>query len=523
MKKIFTVAVFFVLFTLCSYGQKKVIMQDNMHSISKVKILEDLHFSHGLIHYNHENPQSDLLTSKTKVYKLSDFKAAEAVKQRLDSVVEYGASDVPAFKLIFTYDSSGNNTQELYYTWDGDISIWVANYKFDFAYDANRNETQYTGYYWDNVVSAWVEEYKNTSNYDANSNKTQEIDYNWDISTNNWVSSVKFEKTYDSFSNMIKEISYNWDANALLWVGSWKLDYFFDTDSNLSQMISYQWDTFSNDWGDPWKSEYAYASNGNKTLEIQYYWNSSNSAWDTNNKNEYTYDSNGSITQELNYYWDFSTSAWIEGNKYKTDFAYDVNGNITQEHSYTWDAYTSTWVGGQKGGSDYTYDTYGNQTSVIYLEWDQTTSLYIPSEKQLNSYDLSYLIADLIVPVELMDDTTMINMILETSSYYWDAAGSNYTFEYNDIFYYNQVNPASAPKTDVSGIDIYPNPTSDYVKVTGFASLARFNLYNLQGKLILSKTLAANESVNVSGISAGVYPYNITVDRRQQSGMLIKK
>jgi hypothetical protein len=116
-----------------------------------------------------------------------------------------------------------------------------------------------------------------------------------------------------------------------------------------------------------------------------------------------------------------------------------------------------------------------------------------------------------------------MNIPLEASYFDWDDASSSLVYWGKKDYFYSEINITSAPKTVVSDMDIYPNPVSDYIKVFGFKGFATFKLYNLQGKVILTKTLAENETVNVSHLSAGIYPYNFIADRKQQSGMLIKK
>ena len=120
-------------------------------------------------------------------------------------------------------------------------------------------------------------------------------------------------------------------------------------------------------------------------------------------------------------------------------------------------------------------------------------------------------------------ETGVVNMPLEDSYYKWVKASNSWVNDGKAVYYYSGINFTSLPKTVASVIDIYPNPVSDYIKVSGVSGAATFNLYNLQGKLILSKTLTGDEPVNVSGLSRGAYTYNIIIDRKQQAGKLIKK
>jgi hypothetical protein len=496
MKPIFTLTVVLVLFTICSFGQKKEIMRNNLHSNNGVKTRADRHFSHGMNHQKPGDRQNDFFTAKSKTRHLSGLKSAEAVKQRLDSLVGFYGS-VPGYKVYFTYDSKGNNTQELEYEWDSNTNTWFV-YKYEYTYDASGNITQEAGYDWDSNTIAWIASYKADYSYDANGNMTQEREFTWDSNSNAWVGADKGNKsfTYDANGNITQETNYDWDINTKDWVA-----------------------------GDRNKYEHTYYSNGSIAQELEYYWNSNTNDWyaAATRKTDYSYDSKGNNTQKVAYSWDsWVTNSWV--GYYKNEYTYDANGHMTQRRDYNWDSNTNAWVyRDNESTSNYTYDANGNQTSEIRTRFDPVTSQLIHDNKFELSYDLSYFLSDLIFPWDWLWNDEIMNMPLEESYYDWDKASNSWVEDEKYVYYYSQINFTSVPKTVAVGIDIYPNPVSDYIKVSGVSGDATFNLYNLQGKLILSKTLTANEPVNISGLSKGAYTYNLIEDRKQQAGKLIKK
>lgn len=56
-----------------------------------------------------------------------------------------------------------------------------------------------------------------------------------------------------------------------------------------------------------------------------------------------------------------------------------------------------------------------------------------------------------------------------------------------------------------SRISVYPNPTSDAFRVTGFKGVATLILSDISGRLALSKVITAGETVSVSTLPLGVY------------------
>lgn len=68
---------------------------------------------------------------------------------------------------------------------------------------------------------------------------------------------------------------------------------------------------------------------------------------------------------------------------------------------------------------------------------------------------------------------------------------------------------------------IYPNPTSYSFKVKGNDN-KKVQVYNNMGKLLLSKNLKGDESVNIESFNKGVYYVSITKEGKQYKELLIK-
>ena len=59
----------------------------------------------------------------------------------------------------------------------------------------------------------------------------------------------------------------------------------------------------------------------------------------------------------------------------------------------------------------------------------------------------------------------------------------------------------SAPSQDVT---LYPNPATDFINITGVTDAA-LNVYDVQGKLVLSTVLTGNDQVDIRSLEAGTY------------------
>ncbi|MBL7902437.1 MAG: T9SS type A sorting domain-containing protein [Bacteroidia bacterium] len=115
-------------------------------------------------------------------------------------------------------------------------------------------------------------------------------------------------------------------------------------------------------------------------------------------------------------------------------------------------------------------------------------------------------------------------------SYQWMSLNSKIPFLevtgslVNDVFTITQVryrgyhrimaNPVSiGPELEETNIGLYPNPVKDKLQVTGlFQEPKNFEVYSLDGKKVLSgffKSMATEQSIDLSGLEKGVYFLNI--------------
>ena len=73
-----------------------------------------------------------------------------------------------------------------------------------------------------------------------------------------------------------------------------------------------------------------------------------------------------------------------------------------------------------------------------------------------------------------------------------------------------------------SKISIYPNPTSDGFWINGLESKAALRLYDIKGRLLLTKDITCNERVSISQLPKGTYIIKITIAEGVVEKKLIK-
>ncbi len=93
------------------------------------------------------------------------------------------------------------------------------------------------------------------------------------------------------------------------------------------------------------------------------------------------------------------------------------------------------------------------------------------------------------------------------------AENINYILKYTGVYKDISASVLKPAKTAISQLKVYPNPTAGnlFVSLPSGISTASFDVYDMTGKRVLSKTISgsSNASVDVSNLSAGVYVLKI--------------
>jgi len=221
-------------------------------------------------------------------------------------------------------------------------------------------------------------------------------------------------------------------------------------------------------------------------------WNSETSQWVNSDKSEYTYDANGNLTVRIYSYWNSETSQWENSDKYEN--TYDANGNPTVEIYSLWNSETSQWENSDK--SEYTYDLSYGLNDLILPNLDY----FVP--------DYSNLIVN--KPVDFIDYN------------YIDGSWVNV---WKGTYYYSTVNVTSVSDLSKQVYSIYPNPVLDRLNfnIQHSNNTFTFELYDSQGRKLISKEIINNSQLNLEGLTKGIYLYNLIIDGEIQSGKLIKE
>lgn len=427
--------------------------------------------------------------------RINSLKSAESVKQKLVSMTY--EEDGEKGKGEFEYNNAGMLTHERDYYWDEITAKMILVSISEYTYDKNNKVTEHVSAYLDESTNQFVAEYKAIYSYDNNGNMTQSIGYNLD---NNSYRETKTNYKYDSKGNLIEEVlSYRNDINDQF-IFSQKAEYQYNTNGMETQRIDYYFDNnFTKQWEPTRKSESSYNSSGNLISWVESTANrfNNNLTWEASMKDEYSYEATGNLAQGLFY-------------------RKDNNGLLALKEKQV-----------------SVYDDYGNFTQILYYsDWDEQTNKWDEIYKSEYTYDKNFTINELILPWWLKGgyingDNSLIvgynNMLTEVREFKWIDSGwvesSFYTLAYSPI------EITSTNNLEIEFSNVYPNPCTDFVSISFPSNYSQisFELFDLQGRKIMSKALGNNEKVNMQGLNSGMYIYNLNVDGITQKGKLIKE
>ncbi|HOG36465.1 MAG TPA: T9SS type A sorting domain-containing protein [Paludibacteraceae bacterium] len=264
------------------------------------------------------------------------------------------------------------------------------------------------------------------------------------------------------------------------------------------------------------KNEYTYNADGNWTLRVSCQWNSTTQKWIFSSKNENTYDANGYLIMDIFSRWNTTTQKWDTIFKY--DYTNNANGNPILEICSLWNSTTQSWEYNDDSEKyENTYDANGNLISGISSDWNSSAGQWKYRDKDEYIYDLSYSFNNLIVP----EWYNAINKLLEKTSYKYTEG--NWVKDNTTDHYYSKV-VTSVSYVSFKNYKVYPNPVSDIIniEVADGKSTFTFELYDSQGRKLISKELTNNGQISLEGLAKGFYVYNLINDGKTQSGKLIK-
>ncbi len=359
-----------------------------------------------------------------------------------------------------------------YQEYDVAGSEWVNSSLNEFTYNTNGNNTSDTYLYWNPDIELYEKEARQELSYN-NGTLTEQVYFEWNPGVPTWEPAMKWTYSYDGAGNMTLAYNYYYEEPDWLLVG---------------------------------KDVRTYDGNGNLITSTSSWWDESGSEWINNGMEEHTYNSSGSISVSIYSTWDFFNEEWV--NEYKDEYAYNGSDQLIMGVYYSWNVGNEQWINDYK--EDFNYDS--NMNLVIVLEQEWNGAQWVNSYKTEITYNNDYTIDELILPWIFYDESEQLLMHMPLVFTESEYLGGTYVLSYRSLYNFSEVNITGVPAIEISKMGIYPQPANGDVTFNWETNNSTFNLavYDMNGRLLLSKQIENNVPVLMDHLTSGIYFYRLS-------------
>jgi hypothetical protein len=406
---------------------------------------------------------------------------------RLDSVV-LGRD----WKEKFVYDNIGRITNQYYMEWDDQFSEWRAYWGMEaFSYRDDGLLEQFSEYYWDFDLGELKDLARHLYEYDGNKHHISTVVMLFDLAMQDWRKLRQYDYEYDENGNMTASYTSGVNHNS----GEWE------------------------NWS---KTGYAYNEAGRLDFETEYRWNNEQGEYVPATKREHHYNDHGQQKDRFLYSWRAQQEQWVSTSWHA--YAYNEDQLLVSEIMYTRNSDNEPWAPRMK--SAFEHDTNGNPVAFEMLEYQSAE--WLGEQRTEMVYDQSWQFSDLALPPDYAHFRGQVptHKMTEFAIRYRQAK----QWTSGDVFrlYYSDLAPAEVTFTeDIVMPDLvpYPNPVRDVVNIQlpEAVSEASFELFDMTGRLVISRTVSGHNSISLQEIKSGIYVYRIAGPAYEQTGKLAKE
>jgi hypothetical protein len=380
--------------------------------------------------------------------------------------------------------------------------------------------------------NAWTNHSRDTYTYNASGIILSCMEESWQ-NNNTWQNSGRTSYTYNASGYLVTALVEGWNNSNSTWININHRIFTCDIFGNRLTNLYEQWQ--GNAWEPASINTYTYNSDNKMLSNLYQFW--SNNTWENYYYNTFTYDGSGNLLTFIGEKW--LNNAWV--NYGKKTFTYDGNSNMLTLMNEVFDNNTWSPSGGFLSDyyqTDYSYDTYyltykfGNGhrfeasysllnscSAYFYLYPDSITPhQYYAVNQAAGSPPLSYMwtwgdgsSSTTAYPNHVYDSAGYYNICLTIT----DAAGCSSTFcdssqinkSTNSMISINVIPPAITGINEMNNakvISVYPNPASSVINIDGISKATPVEIYDVSGKLLLSKQLTSHQ-LDISSMAKGFY------------------
>lgn len=143
--------------------------------------------------------------------------------------------------------------------------------------------------------------------------------------------------------------------------------------------------------------------------------------------------------------------------------------------------------------------TFAIEGNELYIASDQNDTVYLKNLSDGNTDE-----ATVVRTLDLGGDTNIYSIDVEDDFFYFSATGDQ-----GGIFRINTEN-LSVGDNQLSEVKLFPNPSSQYLNMTGVNTTTAYTILDLNGKQILTGLINTDAPIDISALATGIYFINIS-------------
>lgn len=360
---------------------------------------------------------------------------------------------------------------------------------------------------WDNYNDNWRHNTKEFLTYDNGGIKETNFRRQF-LTGTNWVNYYQFNKTYTADNQLESNIQQNWNSPNSGWNDKYKHVYTYDDDGN--EIVHENSSYINETWKINSKEVKTYVDNFLNTTTILAHDTSLSvfvpqerttnnyadslvdyqigeiyyrdvAVWENDEKIDYTYNMDRQLTDVEYYGYNSSTGEFSSAPYKKIENNYTAEGLIAESVTQLW--FTSEYRNLDRWLYSYVN---GNQTEFIIQEWNSSADVWENKYRHLKTYDAN---------------DNEIEFIYQ--SWNTDATPNDWRGFLRIVTYWSLPEVLSSNEFhEKPTFLIYPNPTSEYLKINSNEAINQIQLYDLLGKQVLKTN---KNQVDVRALPSGLY------------------
>lgn len=335
-------------------------------------------------------------------------------------------------------------------------TTWDKSSGMDFEYDGNNNLITEIQYNWE--ISGWGKSSETTYTYNTANKATEMLFKTWDGSQ--FINNFRNINTYSAGGLIIQTLYQEW--NLTQWKDVEKTDLTYNG-SLPSVGISYKWN------GSQWINDYRSTITYSESLPQQSLnerWNGTQ--WNIESRDVLTYNVSNKIIANVNETW--NGAVWTEN--YRTNYQLDANINRLNQ--------TEIYQGVIQSKTEYNFDFTVPLSNFAHPFRDKTGLDYF------------------------FEGMPYFNKILSANFNLYDSATSTYEALSRTTYNYDS-SLSSSDESKIRGIKLYPNPSADFIKISGMQKHEKIIIYSILGAKVFEKIIAPDTKINIQPLESGSY------------------